>query len=236
MLCPNCKKEIPDGVQFCSNCGANFAAQPQQPISAPVQQPVKQKKPITKKWWFWVIIALVVIVLIGAIGGGSEDDTSAPAVTTTQSADSDKTETNTTVVTTTAPEITTVSDGAYKIGDTVNDGGVKITFVSAEEWYDYNEYYGPADGKKIIRVKIDVANGSNVDSFITSYSFDCYVDNQPAEHYIWADDEYSGSTLSAGRSNSGYLYFEVPADAESAEIEYETNYWTDKKAIIEIDF
>ncbi len=235
MLCPNCKKEIPDGAQFCSNCGANFAAQPQQPVSYPVQQPAKQKKPITKKWWFWVIIALVVIVLIGAIGGGGEDDSTSPAVTTTQSADSDKTDSNNGVAATTAAETTTVRENIFKIGDTLEDGNVKITFVSAEEWYDYDQYYGPDDGKKIVRIKIDVINNGTSDFYISSSDFACFADNQPASEYIWADDDFSGATLSAGRSNSGYLYYEVPVDAESIEVEYETDFWTDTKAIIVID-
>ena len=70
--CPNCKKEIPDGAQFCSNCGANFAAQPQQPVSYPVQQPAKQKKPITKKWWFWVIIVFVGLIIISSLGDNED--------------------------------------------------------------------------------------------------------------------------------------------------------------------
>lgn len=67
MLCPNCKKEIPDGTQFCPECGASVNSN---------EKPAKAKKTITKKWWFWVIIVVVVIALIGAVGG--DDDTDAP--------------------------------------------------------------------------------------------------------------------------------------------------------------
>lgn len=105
MLCPNCKKEIPDGVQICPEC------------SATVQTAKKQKKPVTKKWWFWVIIVVVVIGLIGAIGGGS-DDGSTPAggegtsqsqnVSTTASAEI------TTETTLASTEKITVSESEYK--------------------------------------------------------------------------------------------------------------------------
>ncbi|MBO5935712.1 MAG: zinc ribbon domain-containing protein [Clostridia bacterium] len=59
MLCPKCKKEIADGVQFCPECGVNVA---------------NKKKPVTKKWWFWVIIAVAFIVIIGAAGSSGEDE------------------------------------------------------------------------------------------------------------------------------------------------------------------
>lgn len=219
MLCPNCKKENPDGTQFCANCGVNF--------NAPVQQPVKQKKPITKKWWFWVIIVVVVIGLISAISGGGDDETtSTGGETVSQNADAG---------TTKAPETTTVGENYYHVGDTLKAGGLKITFVSAEEWYDYDQYYGPTDGNKIIRIKIDVTNEGSSDAYLSAYDFSCYADNKPAEEYIWADDDYSGDTLSSGRNDSGYLYYEIPVNAESIELEYETDYWTDKKAIIVID-
>ena len=239
MLCPNCKTEHPDGTLRCSNCGANFLAQPQQPIVSPEGKSVKQKKPVTKKWWFWVIIVLAAIVLIGTIGGGNktEDDTTPSAVPTTKASDVVNADSNNNATTTKTEEKTTKNtSNRFKLGDTVNDNGFKITFVSAEEWTDYDNYAAPSEGKKIIRIKIDVVNDSKADVYISSYSFDCYVDNQPAENYIWADDEFSTVNLSAGRTNSGYLYYEVPADADKAEIEYETNYFTDKKAIVEITF
>ena len=106
MLCPNCKKEIPEGTQFCSYCGAD------------AQTAKKTKKPITKKWWFWVIIVVVLIGLIGAIGGGSDDESTpangegtsqSQAVSTTNSAET-TTETTTIAVT----EKTTVSESEYK--------------------------------------------------------------------------------------------------------------------------
>ena len=34
---------------------------------------------------------------------------------------------------------------------------------------------------------------------------------------------------------SGYMYFEVPKDAEKIEVEYETDYWTSNKAIFVVE-
>lgn len=71
MLCPNCKKEIGDGLKFCPECGAPVDGS--QPVFNQPQQPVKTKKPIIKKWWFWVIIVVIVIGIIAAASGGSDE-------------------------------------------------------------------------------------------------------------------------------------------------------------------
>lgn len=42
-------------------------------------------------------------------------------------------------------------------------------------------------------------------------------------------------TLSSGRKTEGYIYFTVPTNAEEIEIEYETSFWTDKKAIFVVE-
>lgn len=211
MLCPNCKKEIPEGTQFCPDCGAN------------VQPAKKQKKPITKKWWFWVIIVVVLIGLISAIGGGSdEDSTPTGGESSSQSQD----------VSTTKASETTTEKTTFSVGDTVNDNNLAITYVSAEEWKGYDQYFGPEDGNKIIRLKFDFANNGDVDAFISS--FYCYADNQAAKDYYGGDESLSTYTLSAGRTTSGYIYFEVPENAEEIEVEYEVNAWTDKKAVFAV--
>lgn len=212
MLCPNCKKEIAEGVQFCPDCGANLS-----------QKPAKQKKPVTKKWWFWVLIVIVAIALISAVSGGGSDDSDTPA-NNDNVVQSDET--------TTAPETTTVKTN-FVPGDSVYDGKLKITYVSAEEWNGYNQYFGPKDGNKIIRLKFDFVNEGDTDTYINS--FDCYADNKATESYYSGDESLPLlEMLSAGRTTSGYIYFEVPENAENIEVEYEVNAWSDKKAIFEV--
>lgn len=100
MLCPNCKKEIPDGVQFCAICGAN--------VNAPVQPATKQKKPVTKKWWFWVIIVVVAIGLISAISGGGDETVPTGGETTTQNSPIETTKAETTKAETTNSSISEI--------------------------------------------------------------------------------------------------------------------------------
>lgn len=212
MLCPNCKKEIAEGVQFCPDCGANLS-----------QKPAKQKKPVTKKWWFWVLIVIVAIALISAVSGGGSDDSDTPA-NNDNVVQSDET--------TTAAETTTVKTN-FVPGDSAYDGKLKITYVSAEEWNGYDQYFGPKDGNKIIRLKFDFVNEGDTDTYINS--FDCYADNKATESYYSGDESLPLlEMLSAGRTTSGYIYFEVPENAENIEVEYEVNAWSDKKAIFDV--
>ena len=58
----------------------------------------------------------------------------------------------------------------------------------------------------------------------------CYADDVAAEQYYYADDQLS-ATISSGRKTNGYVYFEVPKDAQNIEVEYETDFWSGNKAI-----
>ncbi len=105
MLCPNCKKEIADGAQFCPECGANLS---QQVNPAPVNTPPeKQKKPVTKKWWFWVLIVIAAFILIGMFSGGSDDTDSDTPANNDSVVQADETTTEKTIIETTTPETTT---------------------------------------------------------------------------------------------------------------------------------
>ena len=72
------------------------------------------------------------------------------------------------------------------------------------------------------------------DTSISLFSFNCYADGYAADRYHGGEDDLS-ATLSAGRATIGYLYFEVPVDAEKIEIEYETNAFTEKKIYFDYD-
>ena len=79
-------------------------------------------------------------------------------------------------------------------------------------------------------------NTGKADRSVGSFEFQCYADGAVADSYYFSSDNTLQSvvTLSGGRKTSGYVYFEVPKNAKNIEIEYETNFWTDKKAVFEV--
>lgn len=218
MLCPKCGNEINENAVFCPNCG-----------TAVTNQVKKAKKPLVKKWWFWALIVFVFFCVIAGVSGDndSNSDSKGQNVDTSFVEQENK-------VTTTKQENTTNTKTEYHVGDVIKDGNVELTYVSVEKWTDYSQYSAPEAGNMIIRLEISVVNNGSGDFAITSWSFDCFADNNAVDGYWMGDNELS-ATISSGRSTSGYVYFEVPENASSIEIEYELNFWTSEKAILVVD-
>lgn len=160
-------------------------------------------------------VAILCAYAVFAVGSGSDDASVSSDDSSTQS---------------TAPSETYVR---VKPGEVLTANDLKITYVSCEEFKDYNQYLGPKEGNKIIKLSLNVENTGSSDRFISVYEFECYADNaQMDAHY--EDDDLS-ATLSAGRTAKGSVYFEVPKNAEKIEVEYETDFWSSGKAIFEVN-
>lgn len=160
-------------------------------------------------------VAILCAYAVFAVGSGSDDASVSSDDSSTQS---------------TAPSETYVR---VKPGEVLTANDLKITYVSCEEFKDYNQYLGPKEGNKIIKISLNVENTGSSDRFISVYEFECYADNaQMDAHY--EDDDLS-ATLSAGRTAKGSVYFEVPKTAEKIEVEYETDFWSSGKAIFEVN-
>ena len=204
--CKACGQEIAKSAKVCPHCGA------------------KNKKPFFKKWWFWAII-VILIASLGTSGGDADNESvavnnesaSTGAVSNNENkvAKGDKAE---------APAKT-----EYYVGDVLEDGNTRIVFMSSGVYSEENEFMQPKDGNKYIYLQFAFENISKTtDTSISSFSFECYADGYAAEMYYGGNDDLS-ATLSAGRATTGCVYFEVPADANAIEIEYETNIFTEKK-------
>ncbi len=198
---------------------------------------MKKKKPIFKRVWFWVLIVLIVIGVLGSAGGSDSDDkASKPTKSEATAADETEKEEEPAAEEPAKEEEPAAEEPAkeetkdvYHVGDTLHDGKMDIVYMSSGDYKEDNEFMQPADGKKYIFAQFAFINTADKgDAGISFYSFECYADGYACDAYYGGEEDLS-ATLSAGRSTSGYVYFEVPEDAEEVEIEYEPNFLTEKK-------
>ena len=221
-ICKHCKSEIPYDAKVCPQCRK------------------KQKGGVLK----WVIIALVALIVIGAMSGGSGKNNSSTKKVGTVS-DSATSEANaqqasdaaenSETADPTAPE-TEVEEEApadvptvYHVGDILMDGDMRIVYMSSGEYTSDNDFLQPKDGYKYIFLQFSFENTSTTtDNSISFYSFNGYADGYEADMFYGGDDDLS-ATLSAGRNTTGTVIFEVPVDSKDIEIEYEPNFFTQRK-------
>ena len=161
-----------------------------------------------------LFLTVIILATFALFAVGSSDDS-----TTTVSDGND----TTTTITAEEENLT------INVGEVLTAGNLKITYVSSGEYKNYSQYFPPKDGYKFIYIDLKAENTGETDALISVFEFNCYADDVAMEaHY--EDDDIS-ATLSKGRSTTGKVYFEVPIDAEKIEIEYETDFWSDKKAV-----
>lgn len=159
-----------------------------------------------------VLLAVIVLATFTVFALGSGDDS------TVSQGDSS-----------TAESSASNGNVTLKAGEVLKTSNLEITYTASGEYTGYSQYNAPATGNKIIYIDLSAKNIGESDAVISYFEFNCYADDIAAEQY-YGDDDIS-ATLSAGRSTSGRVYFEVPANAEKIEIEYETDFWENKKAI-----
>lgn len=219
-LCKHCKTEIPKDAKVCPNCR-------------------KKQNGIVK----WIVVAVIVIVIIAAATSGGEDDTagtdtkqqnvaaedSRGTAADTDAADSTKSEAKEDTETQTEAEVSNV----FNVGDVVELDRIKISFLSAEEYVSDNQFMQPKEGNMYYRIGFEVENIGDSDAYVSSWDWECYADGYSAEQ-TYFNDESLDATLSSGKKTKGYIFFEVPKDAQEVTLEYETNFWTENKIIFVI--
>lgn len=114
------------------------------------------------------------------------------------------------------------------VGETLNVDEFKITYDSAEKWNSNNQFIKLDEGEQFIRLHFSFVNDTDSDQYVGS--FECYADGEKCDEHYGEDDALLFENISSGRRASGYVYFEVPVNAEKIEVEYEDTIWSDKKA------
>ncbi len=213
-LCKHCKSEIPKGAKVCPNCR-------------------KKQGGIGK----WVVIAVVAIVLIAAVSGGGDNKDKNPqkvgeTTTGTASAKEETSGNDADNTSDTKQQETEEVSNVFQIGDVVETENFKITFVSAGAYESDNEFLQPKDGCEYWQFKFRFENISDTDQAVSSMmDWECYADNAKADQTWIGDDNGLDATLSAGRETQETIYFEVPKDVQSVELEYDINFWQSDKIV-----
>lgn len=204
-LCKHCQSEIPKKAKVCPNCR-------------------KKQGGILK----WIIIAVIILGLAGACAGGGDDekasDTKPQKVgETSKTEQSEEPQTETPA----AEEV----DNEFLVGEIVETSYLRISYVSAEEYVSDNEFIQPKDGHIYYKMDFEFENISDSDQYVSSWDFNCYADGYDMEQSYVLDGLDLDATLSPGKKTKGSVVFEVPEDAESIVLEYETNFWTENKIV-----
>ncbi|MBQ7117026.1 MAG: DUF4352 domain-containing protein [Clostridia bacterium] len=188
--------------------------------------PVTEKKKKNKKKW--IIIAIVLVLFIAIASSG----TSEPTVETPTDEAGVSESVN---ITDNSKETETTSAATDKIevGSTVSDNSVKITYKSCNaDFKKYSQYADLKKGNKVVQAVFDFENISETD--ISLNSFECYADGVKCDSFYYVDDydDPAFASISAGRKlTDAIVYYEVPANAELIELEYEADFWSEEKYI-----
>ena len=131
-----------------------------------------------------------------------------------------------------AEETESEEDGHVNVGETIDADGLLITFISAEPYESDNQFITSNEGYEFWKFDFSFENTSDSDQTVSSVmDWEGYADNTKIDQTWIGDESGLDATLSPGRNTQGSIYFEVPVDAESIEIEYETNMWSGEKII-----
>lgn len=174
----------------------------------------------------------LVFILIGWYSSKTEKKADTSKTQTEVHDDGFKTTMKKVETSTEAPTPTPASE--ITVGSTFERDGLQITVNNADtnfqNYEDEYGYYTPSSGMKYVMASFTFTNTSKTDKYVSIYDFDCYADNQTCEQKYGLDNsDFINTNLSAGRTVSFNTYYEVPINANSIELEYTLNVWTDKK-------
>ena len=113
----------------------------------------------------------------------------------------------------------------FKVGETVTTDDMEIKYLSVKDYKSDNEFMKPKKGYKYIKAEFEFVNKSKEDDLsVSTLSFSCNADDYEVET-VYMDDNELDADLSPGKKAKGPIFFEVPKDAKSIEIQYESDWW-----------
>lgn len=181
-------------------------------------------------------VVFVIFLALGLLGSClDKNDDSEKETIKVDSAKNESNETGDADGSTTESEETTEEEvsNIFHVGDVLETKRVKLSFLSCGDYSESNAFLKAGDGNKLIYFEFEFENIGDTDASVGYVDFDCYADGYEAKSTMCTADNAMTlvTSLSPGRKMGGIVVFEVPKDAESIEVEYETSYWTQDKAI-----
>lgn len=121
---------------------------------------------------------------------------------------------------------------SFKINETFQNEYTKITMTEVNtNFTDYSEYLDPPAGKKYVMAKFEIENidEESDEQYVSSYDFNAFADGVAVEEGYIGNDQYNdfSATLGKGKKTIGYIFYEVPVNAQEITIEYSADFWTD---------
>lgn len=182
-----------------------------------------------KKVIKYVVIAILALSMIGALADRQKNMDDEVAKANNEGSSSQPTPSNQLPEESSEEKQTNV----FHVGDIIETKTVKLTYHSCGEYQDDNMYVKAGEGNKLVCFDFEFENIGSSDASVGFFDFDCYADGYEAKVSMCTADNAMSSitTISPGRKTRGIVVFEVPQNAETIEVEYKTNYWTQDKAI-----
>lgn len=215
--CKYCQSDIPVNAKIC---------------------PVCKKKQGLHGCLIAVIVVVALFVLIGIFGSSDSENEEVASLAQTEASTSSETLTETAATSDESDSqenldtAETETSSLFHVGDILETEDLRISFISAAPYIPDNQFLQPKEGCEFWRFEFAFENISDSDQAISSVlSWECYADNMIVDQTWIGDENGLDGTLSPGRQAQGAIYFEIPTNAQSIELEYDVNFWEEDKII-----
>lgn len=116
------------------------------------------------------------------------------------------------------------------VGESATLDDIKVTLVSVDT--DFEDYYSYAfvdEDCNILQANFEFENVGDYSEYVSYSNFKCFADKFSCDSFYSVEGSYFYETIEEGKKARGTVYFEIPKDADSIEIEYDGNSYDNSK-------
>ena len=123
--------------------------------------------------------------------------------------------------------------GAVSPGETTEAYNMRILYASCEKDDSGSDFFNPAAGCSYCTLSFEFENLQGADRSVSRYDFHCYADGAACAS-TWHRDDAISADISGGRKAKGTVTFDVPDAAQTVEVVYDVNYWTNQRIVFSV--